>query len=396
MHSHPVELVDPRRRRRLLSGLVGAVVALALLVAFARLAPGAEASVQPSTMSLGGFTVRAPAPEDLREGEDYTIEFDLGDISEVDMEAVREYLEEVDEQPQLSDVINDDIDTYDTDQDLPKPEIPDFDADISLDGSVVTFTVDGDDVHATSTWWQNILAGVIGIAVGAVAVGTCTYLLGEAGPATVKGVCGFVSGFVGTLAINFLLMAFDGKLGDPAAWGNALAISLGVGMMTSGLGAWIEGATPAALAKMKEVLASMLDGLRGLVVRGASWAGMKSEAVATFVNELFQSLKNGVMRVIDDFRASGYCEPPDTDDEIGNLENDYLVPDDYTGPGSGEPVAAHGEYIDVDGDGKPDFVDNDGDGFVSAGDALVGDIITHHEGEPIYELIGVTSVHEID
>ena len=88
------------------------------------------------------------------------------------------------------------------------------------------------------------------------------------------------------------------------------------------------------------------------------------------MNELFQGLKDGVIRVIENFHARTRCEPPTIDDVVGDD-----IPDDLR-------VAAHGKYID-------------GDGFVSAGDSLVGDIITHHEGEPIYELIGVTSVQEI-
>ena len=410
MRSHQVVLVDPRRGRRLVSGLVGTVVALALLVTFARLAPAAEASVQPSTMSLGGFTVTAPAPEDVRDGEDYTIELDLGDTSEIDMDAVREYLEDLDEHPRLSDAINDDLDTHASGQDLPRPDIPDFDGDITLDGSVLAITIDGDDVNTSSNWWQNLLAGAIGAAVGAVAVGSCAYLLEATGPTVIRRVCGFVGGFVSTLVINFILMAFDGKLADPNAWGNALAISLGVGLV-AGMGDLIESATPAVIKGIKRALTALIDKIGSLARQAASLAGTVYSEVVQFLDDLFYAIRFRVGDIIDSIRARTLCEALDMDDllgdripndlraagndVIGGMPEDLLVPDQRTRTWTDRNAAAHGEYIDGDGDGRPDFVDNDSDGLVSAGDDLVGDIITYLEGEPVYDLVGVTNVQKV-
>ncbi|MEU4361114.1 hypothetical protein [Promicromonospora sp. NPDC023987] len=364
-----------------------------MLATFARLAPVAEASVQPptlslaSTLSLGGFTIKAsaaedqmapPMPEDLREGEDYTIEFDLGDTSKIDMDFLRKYLDELDALPQFSDGVNEDVSTHNTED--PRPEVPDFDADISLDGSVVTVTVDGDDVHTSTNWWQGFIAGMAGAIAGALAGGACAFLLAESGPLIVKRVCGFVGGFMATLVINMIAMAFDGKLRDAKAWGSALGLSLGVGMIAAGLGDLIEGATPEVLAQIKRAIGSMMEQFRQAIGRAVTWAGGYGLVGIQFIWDLIQSLKGKVVGAIENFHAM--CQPPPPD---------YLVPDDYPGPPY-EPVPDHGEWVDVDSDGAPDYVDNDADGTVSVGDALVVGIITYHNGEPIYRLIEVVGV----
>lgn len=402
MRSHPV-VVGPPRRRRLHSGLIGIVVALALLVTGVHLSPGAEAAetgVRPSTMSLSrfvstnlsGLTARAGLPEDLEEGGDYTFELDLGDTSKVDMDAVREALDTLNREDRLSDYLKQQAELH-SDDNGPPPEIPDFDADLKLDGSKIHVTIPAEDVHTEATWWQNVIAGIVGSAAGVLAVGACTYFLASFGPEMIRRACGFTGGFVSTFSIVLILNAFDGKLRDRMAWANALALSLAVGIMGAGLGDWLQGQTPAVITKIKDAIGLMVDGLkegfRALLVPIGGRALQAYFYVRGLIDTLREKIGGAIEYVLDKLRSpSLLCDSRDLDDLAGAGSSD-----DRTGPGGN--VAAHGEYIDGDGDGRPDFVDNDGDGVVSAGDALVGDITTRQDGERRYELIGVASVQEV-
>ncbi|MFD2025192.1 hypothetical protein [Promicromonospora aerolata] len=409
MRSHPV-VVDPPRGRGLYSGLIGIVVALALLVTGVHLSPGAEAAeagVQRSSTNLSrfvatnlsGFTARAGLPEDEEEGGDYTYEVHLGDTSEMDMDAVREALDALNAEDKLSDYLKRQAEIH-SDEIGPLPEIPDIEADFKLDGSKIHVTIPADYVHTEANWWQSFIAGIAGSIAGVLAAGACMFLLEGFGPVVLRRACGFVAGFMSTFAIVLINNAFDGKLQDRDAWASTLAVSLAVGLMGAGIGELIQGEVPALLTRVKNAIGAMVDGFKKVLDTVIMSLGSIGVQLFVWAKRLIDLLREKIGPAIDNVinRLRGQsCEPPTGADgepptgaeNIGRDLSDLMTP---SGGGGGN---ASGAYIDIDGDGRPDFVDNDGDGSLSVGDFLVGRVLAYNMYEPIYELIEVTSIEQV-
>ena len=261
--------------------MVAITTALALLVALGPLVPAAEASTPQSVMNqvsagMGEMTVSvdgvpfagdlADDPPPVEEGKDLTIDIDLGQSAEVDMDVVRERLAATHAKyPRYSDYIADNVEEFRTqladvaDIDgvkvLTREDIPEFDAATSVKGSTLTYVVPGSDVHATTNWWEGFIIAIASTAVGYIAFAVCLFYIPAFPP-----VCGFLEGFTGTFFDNIVTAIVDQEGDFWTKLGDVFFRSLWAGILGFGVGAQ-------ATARIEGLVKKAAEKARGIRLR---------------------------------------------------------------------------------------------------------------------------------
>ncbi len=193
-------------RDRLIGGLVGVVTAVSLL------------------LGVGAVQVSAQPSND----EDLVIEIDFADPALAPY--VRQAMEEIaDDYPRLSDGIRSLIGGNGIGE-LPPAVFVDFDGEVQVEGTVVTVTIPGSEIWATTNGWQGAIAATLGVVATVAVTGLCLMWAPE-----MASICGFLGGFFGELLSNVASQYFDGQLTDLTAWGNTLARSMVYGLGAAGL-----------------------------------------------------------------------------------------------------------------------------------------------------------------
>ncbi|MFJ3673582.1 FG-GAP-like repeat-containing protein [Streptomyces sp. NPDC090106] len=236
------------------------ITGLALLAALKTLTPVTDGGPHQSAVStavgqLAGMDIDvngvslAAATDDgppvLEAGDDATIEVDLSGDPEVDDALLREHVAAAEEEyPQFSDYVADavtDFETYGV-EDLSDNYIPPFDADVSVEGSVLTFVIPADDVTATTNWWQGALIATMAAALGFIAGAICITYFPEAAP-----VCGFLEGFITGALDNLFTALADHDTIDQEKVGDILARAIVSGLEGAGAGKVLQAHAPHVL-----------------------------------------------------------------------------------------------------------------------------------------------------
>ncbi|WP_328440134.1 SGNH/GDSL hydrolase family protein [Streptomyces sp. NBC_00444] len=114
----------------------------------------------------------------------------------------------------LSDTIREDFQNYDVK--TPGDGFTNwvsFDATISATPTGIDFVIPESEVHTEASWWQNIIAVTVGVAMQIFTRALCLGFL----PAAAV-VCASIGAFVGTVAGRFTVQGFDHQVTDGEAW----------------------------------------------------------------------------------------------------------------------------------------------------------------------------------
>ncbi|WP_328362806.1 hypothetical protein OG800_29215 [Streptomyces sp. NBC_00445] len=272
----------------------------------------AEAAVQkPPPAQASAFDVTESADGDL------TLSYDSGES--LDQDVLGLLVAQMNARnARLSDTIREDFQNYDVK--TPGDGFTNwvsFDATISATPTGIDFVIPESEVHTEASWWQNIIAVTVGVAMQIFTRALCLGFL----PAAAV-VCASIGAFVGTVAGRFTVQGFDHQVTDGEAWAStllyAVAAAAGAALWEAGIGAWAKTKLPELLRRAGEWLKNDLPRhLKGFwswgkdaaiaagtgVIRVAGWVYEKDKS---FVPEWGSGNLPGRLRILD---SGGTYEP---------------------------------------------------------------------------------------
>ncbi|WP_131741945.1 GDSL-type esterase/lipase family protein [Actinomadura roseirufa] len=228
---------------------------------------------------IGELSVTRNAAEDVV----FTLEVDSG----IDLARLQRIVaDEQAKDARLSDTIKQLFQTY---QFNPRLDLTkhwqDFDGTLTATSTGVKLTIPGSQVRTEASWWQMVLAAVLGQMVYLASQALCIALAPE-----LVVVCAAVGGFVGGFVAGVITQAFEGEIGSAKSWAGTLLVALlgavGGSAWEGYVKDWAKNTLPGILKSIGEKSIELFNSLRnwlGALTDKAVAAGRAIIDIAGFI-----------------------------------------------------------------------------------------------------------------
>ncbi|MFF5176141.1 fibronectin type III domain-containing protein [Micromonospora sp. NPDC000089] len=172
----------------------------------------------------------------------------------------------------------------------------DFDGRVQIVGQTISVIVPVDSAQTAASWWQKLVAGIVGY-LTQLAIRVSCYAFFIEGAPLAGPVCAGLGAFTGTMVYNAIVIFVDHKQADPKQWAEALGYSV---VAAAGAVAWESGLNDFAKTQMRPLFEKYRASIGEMAGRAGGWIkesmkdalywlATKLDEFTTYVSDAFVS-----------------------------------------------------------------------------------------------------------